>query len=115
MTRDLLRRFAALLLLTVFVGGGMGLQEVDALLYPSGHESGPAGVSHLDPPGGCGAHTEHCVLVPSAAVRPLATFAPGRVPLDAAVVSPTLTDSAVQPESADADFLHSARPPPSAS
>jgi hypothetical protein len=74
MSRSLRHRLHALLLLTVFVGSGTGLPALDELLYHSGRDPDPpAGVAHLDPPNGCGAHSEHCVLSALSAVRQLAT------------------------------------------
>jgi len=115
MSRELARRLAGIILLAVFIAGGMGLQELDAVLYGSGHDSAPAGVAHLDPPGGCGAHQEHCVLAPSALVRSLATIASARVPVGTTVSAPTLPRTPVLPDSAAPGFLHTARPPPAAS
>ena len=70
MTRSVRQRLYAVALLTLFVGSGTGLPALDELLYHMGRDtSPPAGVAHFDAPGGCGAHSEHCVLVASASVR----------------------------------------------
>jgi hypothetical protein len=113
MSRTLVRRFASLFPLVAFAGGGIGLERFDALLF--GHESKPLGVSHLDPLGGCGAHTEHCVLARAAAVRPLGAVAPIRVQLFAPVTDPALRHHQSTAVSAELDPLHTARPPPAAS
>jgi hypothetical protein len=73
MRRHLRHRLHALLLLTLFLGSGTGLPALDELLYHSGRDTDPAlGLAHLDPPHGCGAHSEHCVLAAVSAVRQLA-------------------------------------------
>jgi hypothetical protein len=70
MSRSIRQRLYAVLLLSLFAGSGIGLPALDELLYHIGRDSGPpAGVAHLDLPGGCGAHSEHCALVASASVR----------------------------------------------
>ena len=104
----------ALLLLVVFAGGGIGPEQLDALLFASGHESSHAGVNHVDPLGGCGAHTEHCVLARAAAVRPLGTVAPVRVQLLAPVTFSALRHWQIRAASVDPNPLHTARPPPAA-
>jgi hypothetical protein len=76
MSRSVRQRLYAVLLLTSFVGSGTGLPALDELLYHMGRDmSPPAGVAHFDAPGGCGAHSEHCVLVASASVRQHAAIA----------------------------------------
>ncbi len=55
-------RLRAVLLLALFLGAGTSLPGLDAVLY---HRHGPdrsAGATHLDPPGGCGGHADHCTL-----------------------------------------------------
>jgi hypothetical protein len=115
MNRTCLRQFTALLLLVVFAGGGIGSEQLDALLFAAGHDSSPIGVNHLDPPGGCGAHTEHCVLARAAAVRPLGTVAPIRVQLFAPATLSASCRWQIRAASVDPNSLHTARPPPAAS
>jgi hypothetical protein len=67
---QVVRRLYAVLLLSLFAGSGIGLPALDELLYHMGRDSAPpAGVAHVDVPGGCGAHSEHCALVASVSVR----------------------------------------------
>jgi hypothetical protein len=115
MNRRLFRRLAAFLLLGIFAAGGIGLQEFDALFFRGDHEAASRGLNHLDPLGGCGAHSEHCVLAPAATVRSLAAPGPSRVPVVAPVRTPMLGQQLLQPVPADPGLLHTARPPPAAS
>lgn len=71
MGRTLLGRLSRLFLVVAFVGSGFGLPEVDALLYHSSGHAPPADVAHVDLPGGCGAHAEHCVLALTTSLRQL--------------------------------------------
>jgi hypothetical protein len=114
MTRERLRRLVAILLLAIFSGSGLGL-ELDELLHPAAQHSGPLGVSHLDPPGGCGAHAEHCALLRSAPARPLVEPGTARIPFIASITTPAGVSRPAPPASVDRDLLHSARPPPPAS
>jgi len=68
MNRTLPQRLHAVLLLGLFAGGGIGLPVVDGFLYHSGVHSAPDPV-HIDPPGGCNAHAEHCALTAFASAR----------------------------------------------
>jgi len=68
MNRTLPQRLHAVLLLGLFAGGGIGLPVVDGFLYHSGVHSAPDPV-HIDPPGGCGSHAEHCALTAFASAR----------------------------------------------
>jgi hypothetical protein len=107
----LLRRLSALLLLTVFVGGGFGLSDLDALLYHSGHRA-PAELPHYDQPGGCGAHAERCVLALAASLRQLAG---GLSHLDSAADGQDLlvpVAPVVVPRSIDRSNLQPTRAPP---
>jgi hypothetical protein len=71
MSGSLARRLSGVLLTVVLLGGGFGLPALDALLYHSGQQSAGANVAHFDPPGGCGAHAEHCVLLLTLSLRQL--------------------------------------------
>jgi hypothetical protein len=106
------RGLGALFLLTVFVGGGFGLPDVDALLYHSITRASRPDVAHVDLPGGCGAHSEKCALTTTASAPQLAglglptvevTQAPSQQPGFASV--PSL-------RSADRSFLYPSRAPP---
>jgi len=67
MIRSRGRRLGALFLLTAFLTGGYGLSDLDAFLFHSSAHPVRADVSHVDQPGGCGAHAERCVLALSSA------------------------------------------------
>jgi hypothetical protein len=113
MSRTLRQRVHAVLLLAIFAGSGTGLPALDELLYHTGRDSGPpAGIAHLDPPQGCGAHSEHCALTALTSVRPLV-----------AVHQPDLRTEIVVPDdglfhpvsflrSADRSLLQPSRAPP---
>jgi hypothetical protein len=115
MIRERFQRLVAIVLLSAFGGSGLGLQELDALIHPAARDSGPVGVAHLDPLGGCGAHAEHCVLARSASVRPLELPAASRVPFFTSVSTVAPRPLLVLRASAGRNLLHTARPPPAAS
>ncbi len=56
------QRLAALLLLTAFVGSGIGLPGFDLLAHHLGSDHQQPLRPHYDPAGGCHNHAEHCVL-----------------------------------------------------
>ena len=55
-------RIRAFLLLALFLGAGTSLPSLDAMLYHRHGAERHAGDTHLDPPGGCGGHADHCTL-----------------------------------------------------
>jgi hypothetical protein len=113
MGRSLRHRLHAFLLLTLFVGSGTGLPALDELLYHSGREAGPpAGTAHVDPPNGCGAHAEHCVLAAVNAARQLASVEQPTHRF--AIVSENETEFhwVVSLRSFDHSLLQSSRAPP---
>jgi hypothetical protein len=76
-------RLCSLFLLLIFVGGGFGVPDADALLF---HTIAPASrpdAAHFDVPGGCGAHSERCALTTAASAPQL-----GEVGLGAVRVAP---------------------------
>jgi hypothetical protein len=76
MSRSIRQRLHACFLLALFAGSGLGLPALDELLYHSDRDAGPpAGTPHLDPPNGCGAHSERCVLPNVLSVRPFVSAA----------------------------------------
>jgi hypothetical protein len=105
-----IRRFSALFLTAVFLGSGFALPELDALLY---HSSGVAqpDVAHVDLPGGCGAHAEHCALTLATPVPQLAPSQSAIRSLGAAPVHRVLVP-VIAPRSADYPLLHPSRAPP---
>jgi len=112
MSRGLLRRFNALLLAVAFVTGGFGLADVDALVFHSGRQSQPAEAPHFDPPGGCGAHAEHCALVLAASLRQLAGTSGVVDRCSSAVHHDQVRAPVLTPRSADRTNLQPARAPP---
>jgi hypothetical protein len=114
MTRTLVGRLQALLLLTAFVGGGFGLSDLDALLYHTGQRAASADVAHIELPGGCGAHAEHCVLAVAASLRQLGSRVAARV---CVIRTTTITRVAAPiptPRSANRTRLQRSRAPPTA-
>ena len=56
------------------MGSGIGAPALDEILYHTGRDAGPPpGIPHFDPPSGCNAHSEHCVLASFVSVRPMAS------------------------------------------
>ena len=110
MGRIVPRRLGACLLLFAFVGGGLGLPDLDALLFHTGRPS-PEQI-HLDQPGGCGAHAEHCVLAMAASLRQLGAPPSGDAPLvnEVAEVRPVIP--VATPRSPDHRLLPLSRAPP---
>jgi hypothetical protein len=115
MPRTLLNRLMALLLAISFVGGGFGLATADALVFHShGQRSDATGAPHFDPPGGCGAHAEHCALSLLASLRQLAST-PGIVQRFAADLrSDKVVAPIVAPRPLDSTNLQPVRAPPTA-
>jgi hypothetical protein len=114
MRRSLAARVNALLLTIAFVSGGFGLATVDALVFHAGHRSEAADGPHFDPPGGCGAHSEHCALVLSASLRQLPGAAGTADRFTAAEHEDRVLAPVLAPRSADSTNLHPARAPPTA-
>src|SRR6476660_3395414 len=56
-----LARVRAWLLLALFLGAGTSLPSADALLHHL-HPDPFAGRVHVEPTGGCAAHSDHCTL-----------------------------------------------------
>src|SRR5437773_2003487 len=57
----MLARARAWLLLALFLGAGTSLPSADALLHHL-HPDPFAGRVHVEPAGGCAAHSDHCTL-----------------------------------------------------
>jgi hypothetical protein len=112
MRRALFRRVGALLLATVFIGGGFGLSDLDALLFHSGRDAVPTEASHFDLPGGCGSHAEHCVLAVAASLRQLGTTATASIPVTRALPAYRVVTPVARLHSADRANLHPSRAPP---
>jgi hypothetical protein len=99
-------------LVAVFLGGGLGLPDADALLFHTLGLSSQPDVAHFDLPGGCGAHSEKCALTAAASAPQLGAvgLAAVRVAHDA---SPHPVFASVPSLcSADRSFLHPSRAPP---
>ena len=105
------RRLGALLLLVAFAGG-LGLPELDALLFHSHAEVVRADVPHVDLPGGCGAHVEKCVLGTVLSGPQLAGFGLVKVRGVRAASRAAAFQPAPTLRSADRSLLPSSRAPP---
>jgi hypothetical protein len=112
MHRHVSRRLAAVILVASFISGGFGLPNLDVILYHVGHQGSLAQVDHVDAPGGCGAHSEHCLLVVSASVRQLANAALTHAPAHGTTwrLQSDLPDIVLP--TADRTLLHLSRAPP---
>ena len=82
MSHSVVRRFAAAVLLGV-LGSGFALPGLDELLY---HRATgvPTQVAHVDQPGGCDSHAEHCIAAPMVYAPRLAASSDPRLPAHAA-------------------------------
>ena len=107
----IVRRLGSLLLLIVFIGGGFGLSDVDALLFHSGSHASTAETGHVDLPGGCGAHSERCVLSTAASMLQLAPRGAAANVIAAASESDSFI-SVPALRSADRSLLQPSRAPP---
>ncbi|HEV2083823.1 MAG TPA: hypothetical protein VGR09_01960 [Gemmatimonadales bacterium] len=113
MTRPVRQRLHAVALLTLFVGSGTALPALDELLYHMGRDSSPpAGVAHFDAPGGCGAHSEHCVLVASASVRQHAANAQHLLRTEVVTTDYVVFHPVVSLRTIDRSLLQPSRAPP---
>jgi hypothetical protein len=109
----IVRRLYAVLLLSMFAGSGIGLPVLDELLYHTGRDSAPpAGVAHFDAPGGCGAHSEHCVLSASVGVRQHATITQQHLRLEVVSPKPFFFRPVFSLRSVDRSLLQPSRAPP---
>lgn len=60
--RSLLRHANAFLLLTVFLSAGTSLPSLDAVVYHHNATELDRSQAHVEPAGGCLAHSDHCNL-----------------------------------------------------
>ena len=113
MSRSVRQRLHAVLLLTLFVGSGIGLPALDELLYHMGRDtSPPAGVAHFDAPGGCGAHSEHCVLAASASVRQHASVSQQLLRIEVVSTDYVVFQPVLSRRTVDRSLLQPSRAPP---
>ena len=113
MSRSVRQRLYAVLLLSLFAGSGIGLPAVDELLYHMGRDSAPpAGVAHFDAPGGCGAHSEHCVLVASASIRQHAAIAQQLLRIEVVTTDYVVFHPVLSLRTVDRSLLQPSRAPP---
>jgi len=113
MSRSVRQRLYAVLLLSLFAGSGIGLPAVDELLYHMGRDSAPpAGVAHFDAPGGCGAHSEHCVLVASASIRQHAAVAQQLLRVEVVTTDYVVFHPVFSLRTVDRSLLQPSRAPP---
>jgi hypothetical protein len=97
----------------LFAGSGIGLPALDELLYHMGRDTAPpAGVAHFDAPGGCGAHSEHCVLVASASVRQHAAIAQQLLRIEAVTTDYVVFHPVSALRTIDRSLLQPSRAPP---
>lgn len=107
------RRLQAIFLLSLFLGAGVGAPALDTLLYHTGHYDLAAGATHFDPPGGCGAHAEHCVLTTCCASgAKFAAVVSGPVRIEAVTQAYPVPRPVARPNSANRTFLQPSRAPP---
>ena len=113
MSRSVRQRLYAVVLLTLFAGSGIGLPALDELLYHMGRDSAPpAGVAHFDAPGGCGAHSEHCVLAASASVRQHAAVAQQLLRIEVVTTDYVVFHPVLSLRTVDRSLLQPSRAPP---
>ena len=70
MTRHPLTRFLALVIATVFSATTIALPFADALLDHLHPAAATRHADHLELPGGCGEHAEHCLVSSGSATLP---------------------------------------------
>ena len=113
MSRSVRQRLHAVILLTFFVGSGTGLPALDELLYHMGRDTSlPAGVAHFDAPGGCGAHSEHCVLVASVSIRQHAAVAQQLLRIEVVTTDYVVFHPVLSLRTVDRSLLQPSRAPP---
>jgi hypothetical protein len=108
------RRLGALFLLTAFLAGGFGLSDLDAFLFHSHPHGIRADAAHLEQPGGCGAHSERCVLAVATARTAAAGSTPVKLRVSSLVFAPLASATSVH-RSIDRASLQDSRAPPRAS
>jgi hypothetical protein len=113
MPQACVRRCAAVALLVV-LGGGFALPGLDELLYHRLPARAGSNVAHIDQPGGCDSHAEHCVAAPLAYAPRLAASPSPAVPMHAADAQrgPAILTS--DPRSTDRQTPQQPRAPPTA-
>jgi hypothetical protein len=104
-------RLSALLLLTVFVAGGLGAAQADAVLFHSLAEQSHSAGPHFDLLGGCGAHAESCALAVAASPPQLAGLGASKIRVVQLQSRLPLFTSAGPLRTVDRS-LHSSRAPP---
>lgn len=105
-------RFLAALVALLFVGSSFGYEDLDALLFHRGTDGVPASASHLELPGGCGAHAERCPLGHQAFAPRLPAAAASRVRLVHDAVHAAPPAAATRPRALARRRLLPVRAPP---
>ncbi|HEU4699352.1 MAG TPA: hypothetical protein VFS40_09235 [Gemmatimonadales bacterium] len=108
-------RLLAALLALLFAGSSFGYANLDALLFhheDRGASDVPASASHLELPGGCGAHAERCPLGHQAFAPRLPAVHASTVRLVHAVAGAPLGVSARRPHALPPVHLRPSRAPP---
>jgi hypothetical protein len=95
-------RLWSLFLLAVFVGGGFGLADADAVLFHSLNRGDRPEAPHFELPGGCGAHSESCVLATATA--------PPKLVAGSAPTAPIVSEGGLSKAFASVPSLRSAHP-----
>jgi hypothetical protein len=108
-----IRRFAAVLLLGV-LGSGFALPGLDELLYHAVRASVRADLAHIDRPGGCESHAEHCIAAPMVYAPRLTAAASLGLPIHNAFGERACPSRTSDPRSSDRHTPQQPRAPPTA-
>jgi hypothetical protein len=111
MLRSRRPRMYALVFAALFLGSGFVLPDLDALLYHSVRVSSEGNATHLELPGGCGAHSERCAIALATPVLQLAPYAPQAHSTSLKPAQATPAPLLVLPSSSG-PLLHPSRAPP---
>jgi hypothetical protein len=113
MLQGFVRRFAAVLLLVV-LGSGFALPGLDELLYHRAPATERVDLAHVDQPGGCESHAEHCIAAAMVyAPRVVASSSP-TLPTHTAVADRAPAILTSHPRSSDRQTPQQPRAPPTA-
>lgn len=114
MSHRVVRRFGAVLMLGV-LGSGFALPGLDELLYHTVRGSVPADLAHVDQPGGCDSHAEHCVAAPLPCAPRLAASPSAALRAHTAVADRAAAIPTSDPRSSDRQSPQQPRAPPALS
>jgi hypothetical protein len=111
MPQSFVRRWGAVLLLGV-LGSGFALPGLDELLYHGVPARVGADLAHVDRPGGCDTHAEHCIAGPTLCAPRLAAPASPALPAPTAVADRAIAILSSDPRSPDLHTPQQPRAPP---